>query len=834
MQRPAVAADQQRAQRLSSILHSTQQANLLKYGRNGYRYDDPIVIDLAFEGLTLCGYKGQQFHALTEEGRYPRSRSTIYRRLATNCLSPLTEVGYTSQRFDDAMRFYLEHYGEHYQRKPPFFALSNDPTAVAGQLTARRPDGGLFGLATLRAIYVPPDLAGFMKLLKEHRLANNIDVVLLNPMDARIPSFVVGVFPRSQRVNADVIRQMWSVAVDELDSRGLYVVATGADGDSAHLSAMKKRRVRPLRAGEDLPASVNAFRRTPRTKLFTFEIKELDGRDRTLCVTCRSVTITDSDGRRKQVLVIDSHFQDWGHVNSKLRNRLAGRNHHGVRMGSGRAEVGWLVKLLGSNLTADTGVLPDDLNPKADPMNVKAGFRLSGEKMRRFVQASVDCGRAEAIYLHMYLKLMHHSVRAFSDPDVPLKERVRWLAWSRFFVQGWRRDALKTGDTKDEFLTSNQYDCICINAEEFILFCRWLISMPDVELMKYFDFAPHVFGEQQNEGLYRLLRAFYNDRNFSVEGGIHRINHAQMHAIIAARRRNDFSYPAHRKHLPQESFQRPGEQVPAFTGEELQAWVEEARLEAIEDLRRVGIEVAAAEQLPLVNEAVAQEQKTSEEEEEEEEEEDADDREDAERNVAVREEDMDMQACDDTGIQSDDGAMPTTDSHRTWRQLYTAPVQATPFSHPHAEGCRSERPYLQRGREFNPTVDWGAAGMVSMARACSLAIGQRPRLSNDRTTRVRQAKAPKNTTAAAPGSSAATAAPEQPRLTNKQLLELGRQRGMAVSTRMNKAQLEAIVLSTAAAAGDVGGDGGDEGADEQPRQQQGWASATADHSDASE
>ena len=130
---------------------------------------------------------------------------------------------------------------------PPFFTISNDMTAVAGQLTVRGPDGALFGLATLRAVYVPADLAGFAKLIDEHRLANNIDVVLLNPLDPRIPSFVLGVFPRAARVTADVIQQMWAVAVDELDARGLYVVATGADGDSAHLSAMKKRRVRALR-----------------------------------------------------------------------------------------------------------------------------------------------------------------------------------------------------------------------------------------------------------------------------------------------------------------------------------------------------------------------------------------------------------------------------------------------------------------------------------------------------------------------------------------------------------------------------------------------------------
>jgi len=256
--------------------------------------------------------------------------------------------------------------------------------------------------------------------------------------------------------------------------------------------------------------------------------------------------------------------------------------------------------------------------------------------------------------------------------------------------------------------------------------------MPDVDAMKKFRFAPHVFGEQQNEGLFRMLRALYNERNFSVEGAVHRINHAQMHAIIAARRRDDFAYPAQRKHLPQESFQRPGEELPAFTGEELRAWVEEARLEAIADLARVGIECGDVAVEDADGHAAAEQD------------EDAEDRDDAERNVDVREEDLDAPAAggDGSGGGLDDGEEATADSHRTWKQLYTAAVGATTISHPYGDGCTSERPYLQRGREFNKKVDCGAAGMVNMARACSLALGQRPRLSTDRTTRVRQAKAP--------------------------------------------------------------------------------------------
>ena len=82
-------AQQERACQISGSLNSVQGANLLRADRRGYRYSD-LSVDLAFESLMLCGYKGQQFHARTEEGRMPLSRATILRRLQLSCLSPIT------------------------------------------------------------------------------------------------------------------------------------------------------------------------------------------------------------------------------------------------------------------------------------------------------------------------------------------------------------------------------------------------------------------------------------------------------------------------------------------------------------------------------------------------------------------------------------------------------------------------------------------------------------------------------------------------------------------------------------------------------------------------
>ena len=128
-----------------------------------------------------------------------------------------------------------------------------------------------------------------------------------------------------------------------------------------------------------------------------------------------------------------------------------------------------------------------------------------------------------------------------------------------FFVMGWRGDALKTGDAKDEFLTTQPVRLHLPQRRGVHPLLPLAGLAARLDAMKKFMFAPRrVRRAAERSASSGLLRALYNDRNFSVEGAVHRINHAQMHAIIAARRRDDFSYPAHRKHLPQESFQRPG------------------------------------------------------------------------------------------------------------------------------------------------------------------------------------------------------------------------------------------------------------------------------------
>jgi hypothetical protein len=69
--------------------------------------------------------------------------------------------------------------------------------------------------------------------------------------------------------------------------------------------------------------------------------------------------------------VLRGHEQDVPHIDSKLRNRLCGRNGFGLRIGSGIAAPSTIVELAGEDLRT-LGLEALDLQPSLDPMNVEA------------------------------------------------------------------------------------------------------------------------------------------------------------------------------------------------------------------------------------------------------------------------------------------------------------------------------------------------------------------------------------------------------------------------------------------------------------------------------
>jgi len=164
-------------------------------------------------------------------------------------------------------------------------------------------------------------------------------------------------------------------------------------------------------------------------------------------------------------------------------------------------------------------------------------------------------------------------------------------AWYAYYVtKGWEAYARKRKNMTDDFLTVNQRDCIYVNAHSLLLYMWWLAD--NDQLRQHVPFAPHLLGSQQCESMFRLVRAFAGDTNFTVVELLRRLSEACNFWLTQARRRDDFRWAAHRKHPVFQSMHRPPEFLPAEVNQiSIDATLANSRSAAIDDLKLVGIEV---------------------------------------------------------------------------------------------------------------------------------------------------------------------------------------------------------------------------------------------------
>jgi hypothetical protein len=195
-------------------------------------------------------------------------------------------------------------------------------------------------------------------------------------------------------------------------------------------------------------------------------------------------------------------------------------------------------------------------------------------------------------HLRAYLLLSHRAVWAFLDPDLDPLERLHYAWYASYFVEGWTADCQAKRILAEECLTTNQRDCIHLNARSLLLYLWWLVSQP--ALRDTIPFAPHVLSEQPCEQLYRSTRASGgSDPNFTLPELLRRLSWAQMSEVIRVRRQADFRWPKHRKHSSMESLNRSGKILNdgSVTEASLLHTLWAARGEAERDLLALGITI---------------------------------------------------------------------------------------------------------------------------------------------------------------------------------------------------------------------------------------------------
>lgn len=194
-----------------------------------------------------------------------------------------------------------------------------------------------------------------------------------------------------------------------------------------------------------------------------------------------------------------NYFIDWSHLNILLQE--FGKDEH--------------------QLTASV------LNP-IDRQNLSSVLRMCGQKVVEMMRENVNGSDATSLFL----QIMNDIIESFMNQNLTALQRIRKIWYSLFIIRIWRQYILshKNYTLKDNFLRSNCYSCIQLNAHSLILLITHLKKINRTEL-----FLPHLFESLVGEGIFRQFRSFTTTystvTNCTVKDAESRISKIQFQTI---------------------------------------------------------------------------------------------------------------------------------------------------------------------------------------------------------------------------------------------------------------------------------------------------------------
>lgn len=153
---------------------------------------------------------------------------------------------------------------------------------------------------------------------------------------------------------------------------------------------------------------------------------------------------------------------------------------------------------------------------------------------------------------------------SYSNNDLTPIERVEKIWYSLFMIRIWRDYVTRSKNLKmkNNFLTTNCYACIELNAHAIVLLIMHLQEKKTPEL-----FLPLLLNSQPCEDLFRIARGFTSTFptvvNFSSKDFVHRISKIRMQNDIMQMISKDFEFPRLGKSTKNQS--NPPRSLPTIT-----------------------------------------------------------------------------------------------------------------------------------------------------------------------------------------------------------------------------------------------------------------------------
>lgn len=271
-----------------------------------------------------------------------------------------------------------------------------------------------------------------------------------------------------------------------------------------------------------------------------------------------------------------TYIQDTSHIATKMRNRTLNESVS-LSMGRYKVAVEHLKKIVNDVDKSVHGLNSTDICPK-DRQNLKSFEKIIDQRVISALQKNVPNSEATV----KYLKLCDDVTSSFLHFDLKPRERLLRMFRSVYFLRIWRKFIVSSQyhNLQNNFISSNAYYCIEINAKGLIELIKRYRTTPHL-------FLPTIFDSQTCEKTFRQVRSMgtmnFTRINFSIYDLLHMIGRIEaLNDIAYVKLCDSVKFPVHDRLKKTKIYELPSDA-------EIEAILKEAKDIAIEDALDLGM-----------------------------------------------------------------------------------------------------------------------------------------------------------------------------------------------------------------------------------------------------
>ncbi|GAB0093294.1 hypothetical protein DMENIID0001_083760 [Sergentomyia squamirostris] len=453
--------------------------------------------------------------------------------------------------YAEELKRYLEE-----RKLPNCVWISEDATKIVAKVQYDHIDDQVVGLVPplkkgipqIRSFpcTTPEQVKGYIDTISK---SEYVYVVLAQPLVINAPPFLLMTFGTDNTFTSDDVLNRWNTLIEQLKSQNIDILGFSSDGDTRLLKAMK------IKTG--------LFRPNPSLQPQLQAIKDFNLH----AVPC---------------------VQDTLHIVNKLHNRLMKTSHpkkpQPSVMGHYRASRDDLLKMV-EEVSKDQHLITKTDLDTSNGMNYTGAKKLGTNRVISTLDSYVPESKSTQKYIWLMKELLDSYSGKDGDHTLTHTQRLRKIWCVLFFLRGWRLWLQKKKLKRTNFISSNAYQCVELNAHSFV---AALVQSRDLHGHKYF--IPSLHNSQNCENHFRTARSMSTTGstviNFSMLDFTYKSRRINTLEMLSNDINGQFILPRWKTYEHENE-----EGGPLPSNETLEKIINIAKKDALEQLRDVGIMV---------------------------------------------------------------------------------------------------------------------------------------------------------------------------------------------------------------------------------------------------